>query len=82
MVGGVSGAGATPEPRLYSAAFFAMNDPQLDMVALAAAPAVVPISVAALAAAVAEGARDKGRSPFGCVGCTGDSSEPDGGGGG
>lgn len=51
---------------LYSDAFFARKLPQLDNVALAAAPAVAPISVAAVAAwaaAVAEGAKDSGRNP-------------------
>lgn len=68
---GVGGVLGVAELRLYSAAFFARNEPQLEMVAFAAAPAVAPISVAAvaaLAAEVADGAKDSGRKPFGGAG--------------
>lgn len=63
---GVGGGAGSPVPFLYSAAFFARKLPQLEIVAFAAAPAVVAVSVAteaAEAAVFAEGTKERGLIP-------------------
>lgn len=66
VASGVGGGAGVPVPFLYSAAFFARKLPQLEIVAFAAAPAVLAVSVAteaAEAAVVAEGTKERGLMP-------------------